>query len=284
MKDFNPQDRNKEILDRAMEHIKSVPYRVSLRWLFYRLLQDALYKTKDDYKGKWVGVASLARKRSYGEWRPDTLRDDTSGMIERVGFFQDRNHVENNPDAVANMIKITFDPFYELDRYTIIGFEARAMVEQFMYYTEGINLLPFGGDAHIEPKWDLAKHIEEAHEWYDGSPTQFLYFGDYDDKGHKILTAAMKDIRKWCKHPIDFVWCGLNKEQAEEFSLPENPEKPGQYQWEALTDPQARGIISQALVRNEVDTKLIKAKIEEGERITKEWREKIKGLMVSEGV
>lgn len=282
MKDFNPQGRNREILDRAMEHIKSVPYRVSLRWLFYRLLQDALYKTKDDYKGKWVGVASLARKRSYGEWRPDTLRDDTSGMIERVGFFQDRDHVKGSPDAIANMITVTLDPFYELDRYTIIGFEARAMVEQFMYYTEGMNLLPFGGDAHIEPKWDIAKHIEQAHKWYGGIPTQFLYFGDSDDKGRKIPVAAMKDIQKWCKHPIEFVWCGLTEEQAEKFNLPENPEEPGHYQWEALTDPQAREIISQAMAHNGVDTELIKAKIEEGERITKEWQEKIKRLMVSE--
>lgn len=280
---FNPRGKNKEILDRAMEHIKSVPYRVSLRWLFYRLLQDGLYKTKDDYRDRWVGLSSLVRKRSYGEWRPNTLADDTSGIIRRVGFFGDRNHLEENPNLIADMIEITFDPFYEQEKYTIIGFEARAMVEQFQYYTAGINLLPFGGDAHIEPKWDMAKHLEDCHQWY-GKPIQFLYFGDHDKKGSKIFSSAKKDIQEWCKYPINFEWCGLNKEQAEEFNLPENPEKPGQFQWESLTDPQAKEIISRALVRNRVDTKLIKAKIEEGERTTKEWREKIKRLMVSDRV
>jgi len=258
-----------------MAHIKSVPYRVSLRWLFYRLLQDGLYKTKEDYHDKWKGLSARMRKMSYGEWRPDTLSDDTSGIIHRVGFFEDRAHLEENPDAIANMINITFDPFCEMDRYTIIGFEARAMIEQFRYYTEGIDLLPFGGDAHIDFKWKIAKHLEDAHRWY-GIPIQFLYFGDYDDKGQKILTAAMKDIQAWCEHPIDFKWCGLTFEQAGEFALPENPEKPGQFQWEALTDPQAKEIISGAMAAYGVDTKLIRRKIREGEKVTKEYRKLIR--------
>jgi hypothetical protein len=128
VKEFTPLDKNKNILDRAMAHIKSVPYRVSLRWLFYRLLQDGLYKTKEDYHDKWKGLCARIRKVSWEEWRPDILKDDTSGMIKRVGFFMDRKHLEESPGAVADMIEITFDPFYELDRYTVIGFEARAMV------------------------------------------------------------------------------------------------------------------------------------------------------------
>jgi hypothetical protein len=89
----------------------------------------------------------------------------------------------------------------------------------------------------------------------------------------------MKDIQAWCEHPIDFKWCGLTKEQAEEFNLPENPEKPGQFQWEALTDPQAKGIISGAMARYEVDMERIEAKIEEGERVTKEMREKFRAAI-----
>jgi len=278
---YKPSDKNKGILDRAMAHIESVPYRVSLRWLFYRLLQDGLYKTKDDYKDKWIGLSSLVRKRSYGEWRPYTLVDDTSGMIERVGFFRDRMHLEENPKLVAELTEITFDPFYEMDRYSAIGFEARAMADQFLYYTEGINLFPFGGDAHINFKWEIAKHIEKVHKWYGGIPTQFLYFGDYDKKGNKIFEVAKKDIQKWCKYPIDFVWCGLTKEQAEKFKLPENPDKPGQYQWEALTDPQAKEIISRAQTCNRVDMRLIKAKIKEGEGVTKDYRGRIKKALES---
>jgi len=277
--EYQPEDKNKEILDRAMVHLKSVPYRVSLRWLFYRLLQDGLYKTKEDYHDKWKGLCSLVRKRFYGEWCPTTLHDDTSEIIIRVGFFASREHLEKNPDVVANMVRISFDPFYEMDRYTIIGFEARAMVEQFQHYTQGINLLPFGGDAHINFKWKIAKHLEDAHGWY-GNPIQFLYFGDFDDKGQKILIAAIKDIQKWCKCPIDFEWCGLTKEQAEEFNLPDNPERPGQYQWEALSDSQAEEIISEAMAHYGVDTKFVRKKIKEGKRITKQYQKIVRKALV----
>jgi hypothetical protein len=37
--DWKPHQKSENILNRAMEHIKSVGYRVSVRWIFYRLLQ-----------------------------------------------------------------------------------------------------------------------------------------------------------------------------------------------------------------------------------------------------
>ena len=284
-----PGPNTEKILKRAMEHIKSVPYGVSLRWLFYRLFQDGIYKKKevvngkvisDDYRYKFMWLMSRVRKATQGEWvregwTPTTLEDDTSEVIELAGFFRDMKDLKARPELVADDIEITFDPFYESERYTVIGFEARAMIKQFRFYTQGVNLFPFGGDAHISPKWKMAKHFEDAFKWYGGKPMQFLYFGDRDDKGEKIYEAAEKDIKKWCKYPIKFERCGLTKKQVNEFNLPENPEakKPGQYQWEALTDPQAKQIILSAMADNHIDTKLIERKIKEGERVTKQYRE-----------
>lgn len=39
-KEYKPHAKEVGILDRAMEHVKSVPYRVTPRWLFYRVFQD----------------------------------------------------------------------------------------------------------------------------------------------------------------------------------------------------------------------------------------------------
>ncbi len=279
IKTLKPGERNLQILEIALAHTKSVPYRVSLRWLFYRLLQEGYYQ-KNEYKDKFSPLIAKHRKNFSLGWTPTTLADDTTRIIERVGFFKDSKHLKKSPDVVADMVEITFDPFYEADRYTVIAFEARAMVEQFMYYTEGINLFPFGGDAHIEPKWNMAKHFEEAHKWYGGIPMQMLYFGDLDNKGNKIFEAARKDIQEWCIYPIEFVWCGLTREYVERFNLPENPDadKPGQYQWESLTDPQAKEVIvsALALANASVDTELIKRKIKQGENVTKQYRAKIK--------
>ncbi|GAJ17797.1 unnamed protein product, partial [marine sediment metagenome] len=48
-KKYEPRKEQADILDRAEEHIRSVPYRVTARWLFYRLLQDGIYHGKDAY-------------------------------------------------------------------------------------------------------------------------------------------------------------------------------------------------------------------------------------------
>jgi hypothetical protein len=39
-KECKPHAKEVGILDRGVEHIKSVPYRVTVRWLFYRVFQD----------------------------------------------------------------------------------------------------------------------------------------------------------------------------------------------------------------------------------------------------
>jgi len=39
-KEYKPHAKEAGILDRAMEHVKSVPYRVTPRWLFYRVFRD----------------------------------------------------------------------------------------------------------------------------------------------------------------------------------------------------------------------------------------------------
>jgi hypothetical protein len=109
-----------------------------------------------------------------------------------------------------------------------------------------ISLIPFGGDYTIEPKWRVAKKLER---WYDEYrlPIVILYFGDCDRKGRKIPESAFRDIHKWCSAPFEVRPCGLTLEQAQQYNLPENPERLGQYQWEALDDPQAAQIILNAL-------------------------------------
>jgi len=43
---------------------------------------------------------------------------------------------------------------------------------------------------------------------------------------------------------FEFIRCGLNLDQVNLYNVPENPEKPGDYQWEALSDQAAREIIT----------------------------------------
>ncbi len=262
--DYKPYGKTRAILDRAMEHLQSVEYKVSARWLFYRLLQEGFYSAKDDYD-KFILLTSRARKNWYGGWRPDTLADETRAMVinqdtgerpgpdihfliesgvqealEEIDFYRDQ--AENYEYECSYAI----DPNYYRDYFCIVMFEARAMRQQFQKYTEGLTLCPFGGQPSIPFKWEIAKFIEAQCAKY-GKPCMVLYFGDSDDAGLKIFTTARDEVSQWCNTEIEFIRCGLTEEQALKYEIPENPEHPGSYQWEALTDPQAREIIQEGL-------------------------------------
>jgi len=238
MSKYKPQKDQADILDKAYDLIQSVPYRVTARWLFYRLLQESCFKDKDAYKAKILPLLSKARKSFYKKWTPETLADDTritvirgNGWTSEMGFLK----------AVGRAV-CTLDKWQDQDYYVELWFEAKAMKAQFEYYTDHITLRPFGGDCSIAFKWQIAKELEEAYKRY-GKPIVILYFGDMDPKGFQIPISAVKDIRQWAKVDFEFIRCGLNQGDEVTYNIPENPDKPGTYQWEALSDEAARELI-----------------------------------------
>lgn len=233
------------MLDRAWEHVCSVAYAVSLRWLFYRLLQDGTYHEKSDY-GRLKNLVAKARKEFYEDWEPNILADDTRRSIERGGGGDPDFSVEDEITGLADYLDFQISHFHNQKYYVELWFEAKAMIGQFEHYTREITLRPFGGDPSIPFKWHIAKRLEQASETY-GKPIVILYFGDLDDKGLQIPESAAADIRKWSDAEFEFIHCGLNAEQVERLGVPEDPERPGKYQWEALTDDQAHEIISTAI-------------------------------------
>ncbi len=281
MQDRMSKVQIQELSDRAMEHVKSVSYRVGLRWVFYRLLQDGFYSKKDDWQ-KFKGQCSAWRHEGRGDWRPDTLEDDTREVIYRG--TEEAWPIKYIPDFLINYIPdlLKDSHFKYQDYYVEVWFEARAMKEQFQRYTPPVPLRPFGGDYTIGPKWNAAKDLEKMSDRF-GKPIKILYFGDRDSKGDLICYSAIdgpKGMRKWCAADFEVIRCGLNTDQIEMFrdrgeEIPENPEKPGQYQWEALTDDQAREII-EAMVDKYIDSEAVERVEEEAREQAKELAEKIR--------
>jgi hypothetical protein len=109
-----------------------------------------------------------------------------------------------------------------------------------------MTLRPFAGAPSIPYKYQAAQDIE-AHARRYGLPIVILYFGDYDQAGLTIPATAVSDVREWCAVDFDVVRGGLNEGDAERLGIPENFEKPGQYQWEALPDRAARELITTAI-------------------------------------
>ncbi len=238
--DYNPRRENAEMLDRAYELVESVPYQVSARWLFYRLLQEGYYSTKQDYDNKFLKAVSAARHAFYKGWRPDTLADETRESIAGGDGWRD-------PQAWLKAVakaKCQLDKWHTQPVYLECWYEARAMTDQFRHYTEYVTLRPMGGQPSIPYKWEAAKDLERAARDY-GKPVVILYFGDLDPAGETISEVIERDISAWCNVSFEFVRCGLTEEQVTRYNVPENIDHPGAYQWEALTDEGARDIITE---------------------------------------
>lgn len=244
MSDWKPHKKSKEILTRAWAMVESVPYAVSARWLFYGMLQEGFYSGKKDYKNKFLPLLSKARHEFHEGWYPGTLVDDTRSAITRGRGYGDARTPDDWLDVMSNTI-CELDKWHNQDAYVELWFEARAMARQFEHYTKNITLVPMGGQPSIGLKWDLAKDLEKTARAYD-LPITILYFGDLDDAGGTISETVQRDVRKWCEYEFDFIHCGLTEAHVRRWNVPENPEKPGQFQWEALSDEGARSIITDA--------------------------------------
>lgn len=238
---YNPRPKAARILTAALEFAQSVDYKVSTRWVFYRLLQASLYSGKSAYKN-WIAIESKARHAGWGGWSPDTLADGSRSVIP-WGYGYDNERAWINAVGRAECI---LDPWLTQPRYVELWYEARAMTDQFSTYSERITLRPMGGSPSIAYKKEAAKGLEAASGCY-GKPITVLYFGDLDSKGLEIATTIQEDVRKWCSVDFTFIRVGLTQEQVSRYAVPENPEHPGAFQWEALDDQAAREIITGSL-------------------------------------
>lgn len=270
-KPYSPHAKTAAILDRAWAYVQSVPYQVSMRWLFYRLYQDGTYSQKSDYKNRFKPRLKDARKRFYKGWTPYTLTDDTRTPVYR-GF--------GRADALDWLTEAVYSQGCKLDKwrsqpyYVECWYEAAAMHGQFAHYTKHVTLRPFRGDPSLDFKWEIAKDLERLAQRYEDKPIVILYFGDLDKKGEEIPETAEDDIRTWSDARFEFVRCGLNPEHVARYNLPENVEKPGAYQWEALGDAEARELIAGNLERF-VDLDAIEAVEAQEERITERFRSEL---------
>jgi hypothetical protein len=234
---YKPSPPVAKILAWCLERVHSVPYRVTARWLFYRLVQEHGFQKKD-YKNflKWN---SRARKCFYEGWAPDTLIDDTrTAHLRGYGYESAETWMESFKQEHCILDK------YAIQQNIVeIWFEAEAMYSQFNYYTEAyhVTLRPFKGDASIDYKWRIAKDLDRLAIYC--KPIIILYFGDYDSKGLEIPNNALRDIRAWCSSEFEFFRCGINREHIQQFNLTERPENPGAYQWEALNEAAAQQLI-----------------------------------------
>lgn len=289
---YTPTPEVEKILEWAKQEVASVPYAVTSRWAFYQCVQK--YGVAKDFYRKFLKWSSRARKKFWNGWSPTTFMDDTRDINVRDGGYS------SEAEWLAHFIdeECTIRVRERQPNILLVLYEAAAMSAQFDYYLGPLRISssPFRGDTSIFHKWTLSKKLEQYHRDYPDKPIIILYFGDLDPKGLEIPLNALKDIWTWMSAPdlggtlnvVDnkkkgwtewksrggkFRWIrvALNPEQVGQLNIPENPEKPGTYQWEALSDPQASDIILNA-VREFWSEQILQLVEAEEQAATQSWR------------
>lgn len=295
--DWKPHQKTAGILNQAINYIRSVDYKVSIRWVFYRLLQDGIYSKKSDYV-TLVQLTSRARHTGWNGWHPLILSDDTRDMIlhEKHGenpnpdmeyefnyaeevTREEKEELQEKLDYFECTYDYEIDPFYYVDSFYCVMFEARAMVGQFQAYTKGLTLCPFGGWPSIPYKYKIAKYLENQSKKYGGVPVTVFYFGDRDDTGEEIFEQAEYNISSWADCNVEFIRCGLTYEQIEKYGVPENPDNPKAFQWEAIDNEGAKEIIQTSIGEYFDYDEIMKRAKEEGADITERIRTEVNKRM-----
>lgn len=251
-----PTAKNARILDRALEIVQGVPYPVTLRWLFYNLFQEGYFSgQKPSAKAKVKALAYgnfsklLSRLKhspiEFQEKWPFELADDRRDPLHFTAWHRT---AQEWLDSEIKHASCLIDKMITQDRYVMIAFEAEAMQSQFIHYTQdyGVSLWPFSGMASIPYKKAMAKHITLIRKYFN-LPVVLLYFGDLDPAGRQIPETSFRHVRKWAGVNFEAYRAGLNEEHVKKYHVQDDPDRPGKYQWEAVSDKAAAEIITGAL-------------------------------------
>jgi len=265
---YTPSPKNQEWLNYCLDVVKSLPYKPTARYVFYRLHQDKGFP-KSDYKSKFLPITSRARKAFWNGFTPETFADDTRQIAHKLdyGYSNPNDWFESFAER-----KPKFEVTDNQENIVIVCFEAKAMIGQFEHYLEALRipLCAFSGDASIPYKYEIASAVMEWNDIWPDKPVHVLYFGDFDQKGLEIPENAMRDITKWCGVRIHYERCGLNEEHLTQYDIPASPNAPGKYQWEAVPDKVAKELIM-TNVRKYWDIDLVSRSIYLEEKIGEIW-------------
>lgn len=301
---YTPQAKVAEVLRWALAEVENVPYEVPTRWVFYQVVQHHGLG-KGSYK-KFLKWLSRARKGRWEGWSPTSLVDDTRPINLRDGGY-------STPAGWFESFRrrqCTLDVASRQDNVLLVLYEAQAMSRQFDHYLGPLRVssAPFKGDASIREKADIAARLRELHDRFPDSGVVVLYFGDLDTKGLEIPRNALRDIYRWYAEDGDgsdveelqqvgcldgsagreewrtadlsFRWIrvGLTLEHVRRWDLPDNPERPNTYQWEALADPAASEMITGA-VAEFWDADVVSQVEEEEDRASERFQEAIEDVL-----
>lgn len=238
-----------EAIGRVLDEYEAF-WPLTARQVFYRLigLGVPIAKTKAGADG--VGD-KLNRGRRAGLWPWEAIRDEGAVRSRVGGGYNDPAEFWENVRFDAELYNR--DLHSGQPRRVIVWCEAAGMVPQIEDACKGlpVNVRSGGGMNSVTLLYEQAEEIVA-----DERPTVVLYVGDLDEWGQTIEDRVADDLAAFVDDlggdhdGLRFQTIALLPIQVD--GLPSNPEKPGEFQAEALPPDVLAHIVREA-VEAEVD-------------------------------
>ena len=252
-----------EAIDEVLDEYRAF-WPLLARQVYYRLIGLGFPVAKT--KGGADGVGDkLNRGRRSGRWPWEAIHDEGAVRSSVGGGY-------SGPADFWGLVRDLAE-HYRRDlhagqpRRVIVWCEAAGMVPQIEDACAGLPVLVRSGSG-MNSVTLLKEQADESVD--DERPTVVLYVGDLDEWGQTIEDRVADDLAAFVDDlggdldRLRFQTIAITAAQAEIHGLPGNPEKPGEFQAEALP-PDVLARIVQDAVEAEVDAAAVeKAKATEG--------------------
>jgi hypothetical protein len=213
-----------EIIAGTLRVIAMFNFKVTLRQVFYRLVEDLriLQKTNNEYKrlSKVLVDARLA-----GLVPMDVFADLNRGLAyDPTEFFEPDDHFERWFDAFKRCDTLYKVPrWHEQENYVEVWVEKAAMQGFFQQVTERLEvpLFPTRGYPSLTSLSEAAERLRGV----EGQNIVILYFGDFDPSGVDITRYVRERMQDDFHIKVEVERIAINGEQLEEYSLPTAPPK-----------------------------------------------------------
>lgn len=214
------------------------------------MARQVIQKTALEYRN----LAYVLRKARRARIIPfEHIHDQGSTLPATLLGFSD-------PDDLAWLIAhqvrtFDLDPLTAQPRPVILWCEAAGMLAQLKRAGSpyGVDAIAGGGFDSITDKWKVVQLVRAA-----GAPFEVLHVGDLDRHGESIFEVLSEDVPafdEW-QGNVSFTRIAVTPEQIRLHDLPEDFEKPGVVQAEALP-PDVLAQIVDAAIREWLNLDLI---------------------------
>jgi hypothetical protein len=213
---------------------------LSVRQVYYRLLGIGYPKS--------AGLADrvsthLSNARRAGEIPWEAIYDSGLSLTKPTTFASAENYAEGVWEAARTL---------RLDRQVgqpvrlLVWTEAKGIVPLVSRIANerGVPVVSGSGYDSTTLRHDIGVTVSPD------QPLVVLHVGDLDPHGALIFRAAAEDVQAWASSvgaSAEFVRIAVTPEQVADYDLPDDPEKPGNVQVEALPISTLRGIVEDAI-------------------------------------